>query len=549
MRALVALVAVAAIACVDAPSRTHPAPVPAINLGLSTNGLSVNQGQSATVTLTLTRSGGFAGPVQLSADPVPNGVTIAFAGPTIAANATISRITVSAASSVAVESFTLTVRGHASGVSDATASIPVTIVGRATNVTLAFCPADFPTWVATQDDQGAWVRTLPDPDNVFRVAIGARGGVAVVHDGTFLDVTYATPRELNAYFQCDNGIPVGPKTIHGTVSGGTLNTVVNVALGESRLEMPPGTNEFTLHSVPASPLDLLATHDTISFKHDVPSRVMRMIIQRNLNLANEAHLDLDFNGQTAVQPAVGKLTINGLSSAGSSVYAAFQSANGSAATTYQLDSGGTVHNYLGLPPAFTAVGDLHMLRIDDAESTPLAPSTRFVTLYFRDVADRTVTMGPSVGRPTLSPLPGGNAPRWRVQLQAQPEYESFVEVALFQPTPGVNRVAALRMTADYLGTGAPQTWDLSMPDLTDAGFNPVWGFTTNDAPLWIASAGGGGTLEQLFSPVEGQVMLGSMRFADQASTTAARSAMLSRARLSARVQPRRVRAFPRAPAR
>src|SRR6476660_5146406 len=78
MVALVAAVMVAA--CSDNGGTT---PTPAIEIGLSSGMLSVTQGETNTVNLSLTRSGGFTGDVSIVIEGLPFGILSTVAPPSL----------------------------------------------------------------------------------------------------------------------------------------------------------------------------------------------------------------------------------------------------------------------------------------------------------------------------------------------------------------------------------------------------------------------------------------------------------------------------------
>jgi hypothetical protein len=107
---------------------TPPTPTPGtLAIALASGSLSVAQGQSGTVAVTLTRGGSFTGAVDLTIEGAPTGVTASATPAQVAAGATTATITVQAAATAAAGTATLTVRAKGSGVTDATAAIALTV--------------------------------------------------------------------------------------------------------------------------------------------------------------------------------------------------------------------------------------------------------------------------------------------------------------------------------------------------------------------------------------------------------------------------------------
>ncbi len=111
----------------DGSGGTGPGPTPAISITLSATSATVAQGGSAQLTATLVRSGGFTGTVNLTVTGTPTGVTGAVSNMTDAGGTSTGTITIQAAGTVAAGTYTLTVRGSGSGVSDATATFALTV--------------------------------------------------------------------------------------------------------------------------------------------------------------------------------------------------------------------------------------------------------------------------------------------------------------------------------------------------------------------------------------------------------------------------------------
>jgi hypothetical protein len=517
------------VACGGDTQTTSPGapPVtPTIAIGLSSAGVSVTPGQSASLTLNVTRTN-FAGPVDLSVETLPNGVTATFAAPTLANGAASTSISITASGAATVGSFTLAIRARGAGVSDAVATLAVTIAGMPKNLSLTFCASDYPLWVATQSDQGDWVRALPDPDNVIRVAMGARGGVAFVLDGTELEVVYGSLAELAAYFRsCFYDMPRGPKTVSGVTQGFTTGSA-QVALGPAATSVPAGA-PFTLSGVLDGSLDLVSV---MASQGPTSSGYMpdKVIVRRNQSFANNATMPvLDFGGSSAVALATGQLTVGGLSSGFATVSVDFRTATGATASTY-VARNVSPQTYLGIPSSLVAPGDLHAIVVEDQ---PLSSSDvdRIGAIYTQNVVSRTLTLGPPVGVPTLTALTGQGPVRWRAQLASQSVYGTYVEAAFFEGTSAsTERSVSVIVTAAYLGGAPPAMWDVVVPDLASAGFKPNWGMQSTATPEWLVAAGGGGDFTQFIAATDGATLLGSARFSSSGSLApAARQAARKR---------------------
>lgn len=100
-------------------------PAGGVTISLAQAGATVFPGASASLPVTVSRSGDFTGAVTLTAENLPAGVTVSFEPATV--TGTTSILTVTGASGAATGTGTITVRGAGSGTNTATASLPVTI--------------------------------------------------------------------------------------------------------------------------------------------------------------------------------------------------------------------------------------------------------------------------------------------------------------------------------------------------------------------------------------------------------------------------------------
>ena len=126
---LLALALVLGAGCGDDEGPTDPpgGGSGSLDFALSSTSVSLVQGERDSTTITLTRGDGFNGAVALSIEGAPDGVTAIFSPATIPADATTSTLTLSAAADAETGSHQLTVRAHADGVSDRTATLSLTI--------------------------------------------------------------------------------------------------------------------------------------------------------------------------------------------------------------------------------------------------------------------------------------------------------------------------------------------------------------------------------------------------------------------------------------
>lgn len=121
------LAALAAACSSDSPSDPGDGggDTPSISITLGSTVITLQQGANGTVTVNLTRAGGFSGAVTLAVDGLPSGITAT--GGQIAAGAASGSVSLAAAAGATVGSATATIRATAAGVAAATASLGIQI--------------------------------------------------------------------------------------------------------------------------------------------------------------------------------------------------------------------------------------------------------------------------------------------------------------------------------------------------------------------------------------------------------------------------------------
>lgn len=199
--------------------------VPDFSLAVAPASASVNQGATATTTVSTFASGGFAAPLTLTATPAIPGATVAFATNPVAAGAS-SVMTVATTSATPAGTYTLTVSGT-DGTTTRTATYAVTVV--APNFSITATPAS--ATVA----RGATA--------TFTLANTATGGFAspityaatsTMAGGTFTwSVNPANPGQNSVLSVATTAATAGgtyPITITATGGGITKTTTVNVSV-------------------------------------------------------------------------------------------------------------------------------------------------------------------------------------------------------------------------------------------------------------------------------------------------------------------------------
>lgn len=518
------------VAAVTAPVSVvvTAAPVPAFAFTLNPAAVSVVQGASATTTATITRSGGFTGPLALTVTGLPAGVT-ATVDPASATGGTAT-ITIAVAATAAPGTATLTVQAAGTGVAPQTATVALTVTAAPTQgSTFAFCADNAPVWFAVQDGTGPWTTVTPAAANSFTFRLAAsRGGVAYVTRtagaGTSLTVLYASAAELagtGAANTVNVACTVGGKTINGSVAGVGAAELATIAFGGSSATVSgaTGTNTFQLRNVVSGARDLIASRAAQSISgSDVTFTVNRLIVRRGLDPADGSTLPvLDFGAAESFAPATATATINNLGGERAITGVSLSTANGSSASFFFSTSTAATAPYFGLPDANLASGDLHSLFV---AATPTAgtDASRSATLYFRSVTARTVTLGAALGTPTFTSAAATPYLQLRAQLPLQAEYNRLGGVFYDQGTGATSRDVSVLMTGGYAGSGT--AFDLLIPNLSTAtGFDNAWGLQPGVSTTWSVFETGGsfsfGLPGQL--PADGSTVLTASRTGTLAS--------------------------------
>jgi uncharacterized membrane protein len=534
-------------------------------LALAPTTLTVQQGASGNTTVNITRTGGFAGTVDLTATGLPAGVTAAF-NPA-AATANTSTLTLTASATATTGPATVTVTGT-SGAITQTATLALTVsaaVGGSGNTTYEFCTvADTPLWLAVQNDapNGPWARVTPTGTKFQFNVTGTKSAVAYVTGTTSagvsaaslglagklarslkqdliskgirfgsrrasysssavdeftLNIIYGTQAELNT----SGGqlcLPGTGKTVNGSVAGLSGATQsANVSLGP---ESPTGqvtaaSPNFTITNVPDGPLDLIATRQNLNattFAYTID----KLIIRRGLNQANNSTIPvLDFNAAEAVAPVTPALTINNLNGElayGLSYY--FTSTGSGASGAPLLFSGlpsAGPFTYVGVPASSQATGDLHLVLAQAVPSLQSIDQFRFAGSFFKEAVAKTVTLGAALTAPTVSVAATTPYVRFRATAAIQTEYNKAINLQFIQSNASASRTVAFTATAGYLN--GLTSYDFSVPDFTGvAGWDNNWGPKTGAETFWTVSAYGyTGVGFGSANPLEGSTYTGAAR--------------------------------------
>ena len=119
--------AIALIAAIGCGDDDETGPTGSIQLSASPSALTLPQGGSGTVTVTLVRGGGFDDPVNVAVTGLPSGVTLSVTPAQLTGNTNTAVVTVNVANTVPAGTYTATVTGTATGIGSTTVTYTLTV--------------------------------------------------------------------------------------------------------------------------------------------------------------------------------------------------------------------------------------------------------------------------------------------------------------------------------------------------------------------------------------------------------------------------------------
>ncbi|MEO8334284.1 MAG: hypothetical protein ABI664_04895 [bacterium] len=210
-----------------------------ITLSLGSAAGSVTAGSTGTFTVSAVRTGTFTGPIDLSVEGLPSGVTAAVSPAQLTGTTTSATVTLTAAASAAASASTLTVRGKGTGVTDVTSSYALTVAAApaAGGFTLAMSPA---TLSVASGANGASTVTITRSGSftgaVNLAVSGAPGGVTATLSSASVAGATAT---LTVAVAAGTPASTGTITVTGSATG-VANATSTVGLTTTVTAPPSG---------------------------------------------------------------------------------------------------------------------------------------------------------------------------------------------------------------------------------------------------------------------------------------------------------------------
>jgi uncharacterized membrane protein len=206
--------------------------------------LTIVAGQSASSTITITRTEGYAGAVALTSTGAPTGVAVSFAPTSVTTGVATSQMTVVVDATVTAGSHTITVRGNGPNVSEQTTTVALTITAG------SFTIAAAPTAVSVQAGQsGTSTVTITRVNGysqaVAMTATGVPAGVQAVFAPASVTGTTST-------LSFDVGAGVTPGAYPITVRANGPNVAEQTSTVTLTVTAAPPAGTFTIAAAPTA---------------------------------------------------------------------------------------------------------------------------------------------------------------------------------------------------------------------------------------------------------------------------------------------------------
>lgn len=363
--------------------------------------------------------------------------------------------------------------------------------GGSGSLTLNLCSAFGTGWFAYQNEGGAWTEVKPNAARQVSFDASPRVSIAMYRElnGTSITrVVNATAAELRAAMSSPCVTQTGTAVLSGGIAGVTGDQYVRISAGS-------GTDVASVAD-PAWGLDRLipGQTDLIATRYATPStQPASMVLVRRGIVPNGPTADLDFTNATEARPL--QFNTIGVSNAtgsfvfvSSSVRTALGTSHslGELSTNTGIGGGATGFSVPSLPATLRNEGDVNQLYVSASNSE----GTREAISYYRLPPPPSVTMGPQIDPPVLALVSRTPYVRPRAQIVTKFEYQDAIEVTYSESSgPTTSRLVSVMTTAGFVG-GEGANWELTVPDLSGAGYNVNAGLHS-DTLNWTVIARGG----------------------------------------------------------
>jgi hypothetical protein len=446
------------------------------SLSLAPQSATLLQGTTATSTLTIARTA-IAAAVDVTVEGAPAGLTIT---PSPASTTgTSSGITIVAAPSLAAGDYSVTLRGTPRGLPVAasmTATLGVAVRATAPgagNVVLDWSACVAPSWVAAQDDSGAWTQ-VAGASGIYRFDVqSGKGGFTYAENGNSIVVRYMSQAELTATpIDMCVGAP-GIKTINGTAVHNSTSEQWVYRLGGGSGTSNGASPNFAITGVRNGTHDFITWGSTIGLG-------LRGLMRRDVDLPDGASLgSINLASAEAFVPVQRSLTING-TLANENLTFGISFLTTPACTVNSLFTSAGAGLLYGVPDALLRSTDSHMLTV----AATTTSGSRSASEVFHSMANRTMQLPPVLAAPPVVALTGSYK-RMEATIGTLPStYNTSATLRLSDGT----RTMSVTATTAYTGTTGVV---LSTPDLSGvSGWPSALAIASGAHGNWVVSANG-----------------------------------------------------------
>ena len=260
---------------------------------------------------------------------------------------------------------------------------------------------------------------------------------------------------------------------------------VAISMGGGSGSASSAQPNFQLKNVLNGASDLIAVRSSFNLGPPPALTPLGVIIRRGLNIADNGTIPLlDFGAAEAFAPQTAQVTLANLGADTPIVTLTYQTPTTIASLGVSL-SGGTAHTVYGIPAAKQDATDLH--QITALAAAGQAGDARGHFMWFKTLADKTVTLGPVLTAPTIASLGNTPYPRYSSSGPIQAEYDDGFAFVATQAVGAVGHSWTITATRAYFSGSA---YTLLMPDMSSAGYQALWALQTGSQATLNTSAYG-----------------------------------------------------------
>lgn len=286
-------------------------------VGFSLGGIddiTIQQGASGMRTVSIARTGGFAGEVAFAITPTPpSGLTVTVSPTSTTGNSVT--LTATASASLTPQTYTFSLTGSATGQPDAQTSVDINVTqSGGGNVVLDYSvcdPEDRPLWLAFRDGSGAWTQ-VTGVNNVYSFSVSQPTVEVAIATGspittTEVEVAYMTQNELTSGMFLPG---CGPDPVTKNV---TFDASGLVGLEEGTLFMGGGLGLASTNGPGTINGVQLGTFDAVGFVQipQTPGNE-RVFIRRDQDVTDLGAVDFALSGSETVAAASATITVSTL---------------------------------------------------------------------------------------------------------------------------------------------------------------------------------------------------------------------------------------------